>query len=491
MEQAITRLIENAVQSRDAGRQLTALLARNPALFHSAAARYLANGHDDQSRRLLIWVLQREGQLLELLLNPRITSVDEAVTLAGVIKQVVNQVDIHLAKALQNASDESALRILRLMAAICDSNRVLPLLMGILRERGPELRSEAAFVFARYCRNALFFENALQDPEPAVRAQALDGLIAADYSPDPSILESAVVDSNPEVRVRALVGRYRLGDEDGAVNFLAAMSRDTDVRSRAAAAWALGEVADRRSPRLLEDLCEDDEESVRGASREALDKLGVNLGAAPDAGKAALSSNDELTLETIFAEVGKGGRRHVGVAVTRADGSAIPDLDERDFHVTEGGENIESRRVEQPSLRDGLSLAYVLDCSSSMSISNVREVSTALTQSVEEKFPTDRLAFFKYGLDIEAAAEFNESPKRLAALIRRPFNGATTASRLPRRVGRSAGGGHARARLPWYRRDLRRRRPGQRTYFPPDREKAARRRRAALCDRLRLRRRHS
>ena len=290
--------------------------------------------------------------------------------------------------------------------------------------------SKAAFIFARYCRNALFFENALQDPEPAVRARALDGLIAADYAPDPSILESAVGDRNPEVRVRALVGRYRLGDEDVAVDFLAAMSRDSDVGWRVAAAWALGEVADRRSPLLLEDLGKDDEEAVRGAVREALDKLGVNLGAAPDAVKAALSSNEELTLETIFAAVGKGGRRRVGVTVTRADGSAIPDLDERDFQVTEGGETIESRRVEQPSLRDGLSLAYVLDCSSSMSISNVREVSTALTQSVEEKFPTDRLACFKYGLDIEAAAEFSESPKRLAALIRRPFNGATTASRL-------------------------------------------------------------
>ena len=430
MEQNIATLLETAVQSRDGGQQLAALLTRNPALFRSAAARYLSNGHDEQSRRLLIWVLQREGQLLELLLNPVVTSVDEAVPLAGVIKQVVNQIDIHLAKALQGASDESALRILRLMAEVCDSNRVLPQLTRVLRERGPELRSTAAFIFARYCRNTVFFENALRDPEPTVRTRALDGLIAADYEPDPAVLESAESDSNPDVRVRALMGRYRLGDEDGAISSLAAMTKHTDAGSRVAAAWALGEVANRRSPRLLEDLAADGEKTVCEAVREALDKLGVNLDAAPDAGEATLNSNDELTLETIFATVMKGGRRRIGLAVTRADGSAIADLDERDFQITEGGEPVDSPRIEQPSVRDALSLAFVLDCSKSMSISKVREVSTALVAGMEEKGPADRLALFKYGFDIEASAEFSENPKRLAALIRRPFHGSSAASRL-------------------------------------------------------------
>ena len=430
MEQNIATLLDHAAQSRDGGRQLVALLTRNPAVFQSAAARYLTNGHDDQSLRLLIWVLQREGQLLELLLNPRVASVEEAVPLAGVIKRFINQVDIHLAKALQDASDESAMRILRLMAEVCDSNRVLPLLTRILRERGPELRSTAAFIFARYCRNTLFFENALRDPEPAVRAQALDGLIAADYAPDPSVLEAAAVDSNPAVRVRALVSRHRLGDEDGAVNFLTGMTKDTDADSRAAAAWALGEIPDRRSPRLLEDLGQDSEKSVRDAAREALEQLGIDFDAAPASNQGVLNSNDELTLETIFAAITNGGRRRIGLAVTRADGSALADLDDRDFQITEGGEPVESPHIEQPSLRDALSLAFVLDCSRSMSISKVREVNTALVESVGEKLPPDRLAFFKYGFDIEAAAEFSENPKRLAALIRRPFKGATNASRL-------------------------------------------------------------
>ena len=430
MEQAIAALIEKAAHSRDGRRQLAALHGRDPAVFQRAAARHLSNGGDEQSCRLLIWVLQYEGQLLELVLNPRIASLEEAVPLVGVIKRVVNQVDVHLAKALQDASDESALRILRLMAEVCDSNRVLPLLMRILRERGSELRSKAAFIFARHCRNALFFENALQDPEPAVRAHALDGLIAADYAPDPAVLDAAASDGDPDVRVRALLARYRLGEKTGAVDSLGAMAREDDVGARVAAAWALGEVVDRRSPRLLEDLRDDSEETVRSAVRDALDKLGVNLEAASSSDKGVLNSNDELNLELVYAAVTKGGHRHIRVAVRRPDGSAIADLDERDFEVAEDGERIEVRSVEQPSLRDALSLAYVLDCSKNMSISKVREVSTAFVQSIEEKFPTDRVAFFKYGLDIDSTGEFSDNPKRLAALIRRPFKGAATASRL-------------------------------------------------------------
>ena len=430
MEQAIAALFDKAVQSRDGGRQLCALLVRNPAVFQRAAAKHLLNGGDEQGCRLLIWVLQREGRLVELVLDPRIASLEEAVPLAGVIKKVINQVDVHLAKALQDASDESALRILRLMAEVCDSNRVLPPLMRILRERGPQLRSKAAFIFARHCRNALFIENALQDPEPTVRAHALDGLIAADYAPDPAVLNPAASDGNPDVRVRAMVARYRLGGETDAVASLGAMTREANAAARAAAAWALGEVADRRSPRLLEDLRDDSEETVRSAVRDALDKLGVNLDAASSNDEGVLNSNDELALELVYAGVEKGGRRHICVAVTSADGSAIADLDERDFQVIEDGERIETRRVEPPSLRDALSLTYVLDCSKSMSISKVREVSTALLQSVAEKHPTARIAFFKYGLDIESTGEFSDNPKRLAALIRRPFNGVATASRL-------------------------------------------------------------
>ena len=70
MIDAVTSLLENfSHKNRDVGRRLEALLAEAPWDFQQAVVQYLLNFGHQQSSHLVIWLLQRKGKLLDLLLN--------------------------------------------------------------------------------------------------------------------------------------------------------------------------------------------------------------------------------------------------------------------------------------------------------------------------------------------------------------------------------------------------------------------------------------
>ena len=70
MMDAVTSLLENfSHKNRDVGRRLEDLLSEDPGAFQQAVVQYLLNGGQQQSSNLVIWLLQRRGKLLDLLLN--------------------------------------------------------------------------------------------------------------------------------------------------------------------------------------------------------------------------------------------------------------------------------------------------------------------------------------------------------------------------------------------------------------------------------------
>ena len=360
--------------------------------------------------------------------KPGIPSIEDAIKVAKLVKTIVDQLDVLLARALKEASEELKLRILRLLAEVADSNRTLPLLTKTLREASPGLRSQAALIFSRHCHNTLFIENALKDPDPQVRASAMQGLSESEYQPDLSIVAAAFTDSDPSVRVQAALVCHRMGEADQAVQMLRAMSGHEDPGFRAQAAWALGEIGSRPCVLLPEKLHNDPAPGVRSEAEEALSKLSekrsANGSAAGDAGC------NQLEIDSIFAAVDERGQRRVCVAVFDGKGEPVTDLAEQDFHIEEGGVEIAHSHFESPSQRDPLSLAYVLDCSKSMSIGKLREMGTAVAKCIEDKQPEDRISIYKYAFYVERAVEFTGSAKRLAAVIKRPYMGLKSASRL-------------------------------------------------------------
>ena len=430
MVEAVTSLLENfSHENRDVGRQLEALLNEDPSAFQRAVVQYLLTaGHQPSSARL-IWLLQREGKLLDLLLNAQQASLEDSIIIAKIMTKVIKQLDVQLARLLSAAPDELAARILRMLAEISDSNRTLPLLTTTLRNKSPKLRSKAAFIFARHCQNSVFIERALKDNDPKVRASALEGLSVSDYSTDPSVFVDALADADLSVQAQALVACYRMGDAKRALQLIEDMSRHEEAAFRATAVWAMGEMGDRRCVPLLERLHEDAVAEVRGRAVEALKKVAASV-ALQAAEAAERRSHRKLRIDSLFAVVDEKGGRQVYLAVRDSSGNAVTDLEGSDFHVAERGEEVANRRIDSPLQRDSLSLAYVLDCSGSMSADKTGEMTAALLQSMEDKQPQDQMSVYKYAFDVARVIGFTDSLKRLSAAIRQPYLGAKNVSRL-------------------------------------------------------------
>jgi hypothetical protein len=53
-----------------------------------------------------------------------------------------------------------------------------------------------------------------------------------------------------------------------------------------------------------------------------------------------------------------------------------------------------------------------------------------LAKCFEDKQPEDRISLYKYAFDVERVAEYTNSAKRLGTVIKRPYMGVKTASRL-------------------------------------------------------------
>jgi len=98
MIDAVTSLLENfSPKNRDVGRRLEALLAENSWAFQQAVVQYLLNGCDKQNLPIVIWLLQRNRKLFDLLLNPQLTSIEDSIIAAKIINNVIDQLDIQLA----------------------------------------------------------------------------------------------------------------------------------------------------------------------------------------------------------------------------------------------------------------------------------------------------------------------------------------------------------------------------------------------------------
>ncbi len=435
-DQVASLLARGDDNPRDLGHRLGDLLSQDRRGFQQAAVKYLLAAEQCPAARIVVWLLEKEGMLPGILLSPSLCSLDESLFLARFIHANVDHIDVRLARALKDAHESQALRILRLLAVVVQNNRTLPLLIRSLRDRSPELRSNAALIFARHCQNEIFVANVMRDPNPAVRASALEGLGMADRTPDPEVLSEAFSDPNPRVQANAILA-YRRIDEDAAFEKLEELARHQNGDFRAIAAWAMGETQATRFLSTLKRMQRDQASEVGRKADEALGKIPADASSIPSAVPQESAGLAAFTIEPLYAVADETSLRRLHLAVTDSEGFAVAGLSHQDFQLQEDGGSVNGQEVFGPEQCDPAAIAWVLDCSGSMSASAIQEMNTAVIKSLRHKRRDDRVAIVKFSMDVERAVGLTDNLKLLKAVVQRKHMGMRTSSRLHDAVERA------------------------------------------------------
>jgi hypothetical protein len=139
-------------------------------------------------------------------------------------------------------------------------NRLLPMLIQLLRKSDVKVRSKVALILGRGNRQVAW---AMEDPDPRVRANAVESLWEAERGLALRAFWKAIHDSDNRVAGNAILGLLRLGDP-GAHAPLEQMSKHRSPQFRATAAWVMGQSGDASFHPTLEQMMADPDEGVRG-----------------------------------------------------------------------------------------------------------------------------------------------------------------------------------------------------------------------------------
>lgn len=241
-----------------------------PEEFARAGVRHLSRGAAGPPEKYLARLLATTGTYLKYLLSPTVVSGLEAIAAARVLSAVDMSFYLRLMETYgEHDRAETIHRIFQLILALDRTSLVVPWLQRMTRHDDPRVQSKASLIFCRLYANPSLVERQLTSPDPRVRANAVEALWRVDKLPCRAILEKAVNDPHHRVALNAALGLYYLSDMM-AIEQMIAFAGHPDPLFRAAAAWAMGQTADRAFQPHLEALATDPVERVRTTAEHAL-----------------------------------------------------------------------------------------------------------------------------------------------------------------------------------------------------------------------------
>lgn len=262
--------------SKEARRAMRKLLAHDTHRFFCSACRILKGGAETPGCEYLMKLLLEGDLLLVCLADPALFSLETSLELAKVFVRLDPLLDFKLMQLLFRSEAETgdvdaeqAMRVLDLVATLPRHNRILPLLLKLLRLPNPVLRSRAVLLFCQVSKNTQWVEQRLADEDPDVRASAVEGLWGTDTPGARAILREAARDMHYRVVANALVGIYLL-DGLSVIDQLEEMAHHPGPSFRAAAALAMGHSRDEHFVPLLNSMVKDTNADVRSAALRGL-----------------------------------------------------------------------------------------------------------------------------------------------------------------------------------------------------------------------------
>ncbi len=190
--------------------------------------------------------LLHNGLVVSAISNPGVLSLNQAIELAQAASRIETGLDYKILSKVTGADRDwprdiprqQMMRVLQVIDATSDCQRLILPLMKFARLGQPHLRSKAVKLLARASRNPGWANAILGDPDPRVRSNLIEGLAGHLGNRAAAMLQSAARDPHHRVSVTALLQLARLGDSPSQER-LQAMSAAGDDLHKRAAAWAL------------------------------------------------------------------------------------------------------------------------------------------------------------------------------------------------------------------------------------------------------------
>jgi HEAT repeat protein len=352
-------LVKNFEADAAASRnQIRDLLDNDSELFYSTAVEILKSTGDSRGAQYLVALLVSNGMLLRALCSPDLSR-EEALSMGRSARRVDPMIDVTLARSLaDSAVGNGAVHVAdpaRLMDILCeigDAGRIMPSLMRMMRHPNPYLRSKAVKMIGRGSRSTKWVMGRLSEPDPRVRANAVESLWGVDTPEARTLLKFAASDANNRVVGNALLGLYHLGESSVLADVVNLTGHESSL-FRASAAWVMGETGDPRFTESLRRLIAEPDPIVRKRAFAALAQLKA-ANAQPPVGEKWHLSGRMLTGESLK------GLRRLMLAVAGEDMREPPKVAPLHFLLSEGGQYVTSYKIIEKPLPESMSVSFVI-----------------------------------------------------------------------------------------------------------------------------------
>ena len=234
--------------------------------------REIADSERSAAHPMLSWLIS-DARYLCLLLEPDFLSLEEARRVASLLRDADSGFFLNFQRLSQDRSADLDVpkleRAIQLLNQLGNSSVLVPWLRSLTNHPDERIQSKAVKLLCELRPNVALVERQLKSSDARVRANAIEALWAAPSREAATVFREALSDSSHRVVVNALVGLHACNSDD-AFESLAKLCKHPEPMFRAAAAWGIGRIGDRRGIPALTELASDPSPIVRARAVRVL-----------------------------------------------------------------------------------------------------------------------------------------------------------------------------------------------------------------------------
>lgn len=310
----------------------------------------------DNEQRDLIKALSHSSSLPILVADTQQFDLRQASRMAKIALEQDPDFDKKLTELLKFgtiSAPDQVIRVLAVLESVCPQPRLLGHVLGLNHLEG-RIRSKLTLMVGRLTQNPKWLRQHLQDENPRVRANAIEGLWDVKAEGLEDLLRDALGDPNHRVVANAALALYKLGDSS-IIAVFHALLRHEDVMFRRAALWAISQT---RDPRFERDV------NLRALAAEAEELATAQKVASElEASRALSRFAAKLSVDVLEDRLSATGARHIRLAcISRFAGRWLgkKDCSAANFIAIEGGKQIEDYRFRWVESVEPLNAVVVL-----------------------------------------------------------------------------------------------------------------------------------